>query len=197
MLVALRILAIGALAVTIGGGPFHSAALARYHQARSVIQISRATAVPTCNATNLTITPITTSGATGHIGLQLLLRNVTTQTCTMKGFPTIVLLDGARLPLLTVLHFGSGGFFTIFNRPVRLVTLAPGGNAYLALGWSDIPMDSQSCPSAPNLLVLPPPDASSAVLLRLGLRSAPIFGPVVACGGQLAVSPVEPTPFRF
>ena len=29
------------------------------------------------------------------------------------------------------------------------------------------------------------------------LRSAPMFGPVNACGGQLAVSPVEPTPFMF
>jgi hypothetical protein len=114
--------------------------------------------------------------------------------CILKGYATVVLLDGARRPLLTVLRWGTGGFFTPFNRPVRLVTLAPGGNAYMAMGWSHIPAPGQTCPLAPNLLLLPPP-ASSALLVTVGHGSVPAYGSVDASGGQLTVSAVEPTPF--
>jgi hypothetical protein len=123
------------------------------------------------------------------------LRNVSTRSCTLKGYATLVLLDGSRRPLPTVLTWGSQ-YFTIFNRPVRLMTLAPQGNAYLALGWSHIPTPGQKCPQAPNLLILPP-GASTALLVSMGHPSAQSYGPIDACGGDLAVSPVEPTHFKL
>src|SRR5205823_12752793 len=124
-------------------------------QSRTRFLLARAPAAPTCRATQLAIAQDASSGATGHIGIELRLHNVSTQRCTLKGYATIVLLDGSRRPLLTVLRWGPGGFFN-FNRPVRLVTLAPGGNAYLAMGWTHIPTPGQRCPRAPNLLLLPP-----------------------------------------
>jgi Protein of unknown function (DUF4232) len=184
MRAGLRTLVIGALAVTASGlSPLVPAAHAR-----------AAAAAPTCQATQLAITQAASSGAAGHIAIALRLHNISMRSCTLKGFATIVLLDGARRPLLTVLRWGTGGFFNPFNRPVRLVTLAPGGNAYMAMGWSHIPAPGQTCPLAPNLLLLPPP-ASSALLVAVGHGSVPAFGPVDACGGQLTVSAVEPTPF--
>ena len=158
-------------------------------------RISRAPAAPTCRATQLAIAQDASSGATGHLGIELRLHNVSTQACTLKGYATVVLLDGSRRPLLTVLRWGPGGFFN-FNRPVRLVTLAPGGNAYLAMGWTHIPTPGQTCPLAPNLLLLPP-GASSALLVAAGHGAVPAYGAVDACGGQLAVSAVEPTHFML
>jgi hypothetical protein len=111
------------------------------------------------------------------------------QECTLYGYATIVLLDAARRPLPTALRWEPGGFFN-FNRPTRLVTLARGGNAYLALSWAHIPEPGQSCPLAPTLLILPP-DASSALVVAL------VHGGVDTCGGQLVVSAVEPTPFTL
>ncbi|HZS91172.1 MAG TPA: DUF4232 domain-containing protein [Chloroflexota bacterium] len=194
MAAALKTLFIGVIVVQLGGfGPLRSATASSPAHPR--LQISRAPAAPTCQAANLAIAPDLSSGATGHIGIELRLHNASTHPCTLKGFATIVLLDGSRSPLLTVLHWGPGGFFN-FNRPVRLVTLAPGGNAYLAMGWAHIPTTGQTCPLAPNLLVLPP-GASSAVLISMGHASAHNYGPVDACGGQLSVSAVEPTPFML
>ena len=156
---------------------------------RSLLVRASAAAAPPCQAAQLAIAPDFSSGATGHIGIELRPHNVSAQPCTLHGYATIVLLDAARRPLLTVLHWGPGGFFN-FNRPVRLVSVAPGGNAYLAMGWAHIPSPGQTCPLAPNLLVLPP-DASSAVLVALA------HGGVDACGGQLAVSAIEPTPYTL
>jgi hypothetical protein len=214
MRAALKTFVIGATLVSVGGlGPLSSAAHAvgaprALHQqagntsnttagqVRTHALIARAPAAPTCQASQLAAAQGLSSGATGHIGIELRFRNVSAHPCTLKGYTTIVLLDGARRPLLTVLHWGPGGFFNNFNRPVRLVTLAPGGYAYLAVGWTHIPSPGQTCPLAPNLLILPP-GASSALLLAVGHSAPPAYGPIDACGGQLAVSPIEPTPFNL
>jgi hypothetical protein len=189
MAAALKTLLISAIVVQIGGlGPLRSAAPAMAARPAGALRITAAP-TPTCQASDLAIAPDLSSGATGHIGIELHLRNVSTRACMLKGYATIILLDGSRLPLLTVLHWGPGGFFN-FNRPVRLVTLTPGGSAYLAMGWAHIPSPGQTCPPAPNLLVLPP-GASSAVLVSMGR------GYVDACGGQLSVSAVEPTHFQL
>ena len=181
----LRTLAIGSLILAgTAVGPLSAGA-----------QSSVAAAVPTCQASTLSIAPDLSSGATGHIAAEMRLLNISTQPCTMKGFATLVLLDGSRRPLPTVLSWGSR-YFTIFNRPVRLVTVPPHGSAYLALGWSHIPEPGQSCPKAPNLLILPP-GASTALLLPMGQPNPHSYGPIDACGGALAVSPVEPTHFSL
>ena len=151
-------------------------------------------AAPTCQAAQLAGGQDATSGAAGHIAVELRLRNVSSRPCTLKGFATVVMLDAARRPLLTVLRWGTGGYFAPFSRPVRLVTLAPGAAAYVAMGWSHIPTPGQTCPLAPTLLLLPP-GAVTALLVRMGRASPRASGPVDACGGQLVVSAVEPTPF--
>ena len=218
MRAALRTFVIGAIVVQVGAlGPRSSAAHASAApavgvpraqdrqagsrsdtpsgQTRTRALLSRAPAAPTCQATHFSIAQDRTSGATGHIGIELRLHNVSPQPCSLKGFATIVLLDQSRRPLLTVLRWGPGGFFN-FNRPVRLVTLAPGGNAYMALGWTHIPTPGQSCPRAPNLLILPP-GASSALLIAVGHGAGHAYGAVDACGGHLSVSAVEPTHFML
>jgi hypothetical protein len=216
MCTALRTFVMAAIMLNVGGlGPLSSTAhahaapgggvqLALYRhagvtsgatsgQSRTRSLISRAPTAPTCQAAQLAIAQDISSGATGHIGIELRLHNVSPQPCSLKGYATVVLLDGSRRPLLTVLRWGPGGFFN-FNRPVRLVTLAPGGNAYVAMGWTHIPTPGQTCPLAPNLLILPP-GASSALLVAVGHGAVHAYGAVDACGGQLSVSAVEPTHF--
>jgi hypothetical protein len=218
MCTALKTFVIGAIVLNVGGlGPLSSAAHAHAAPAVGVQRalyrhagvtadatagpagtralISRARTAPTCQVAQLTIAQDFSSGATGHIGIELRLHNVSTQPCTLKGYATVVLLDGSRRPLPTVLRWGPGGFFN-FNRPVRLVTLARDGNAYLAMGWTHIPEPGQTCPLAPNLLLLPP-GASSAQLVAVGHGAGQAYGAVDACGGQLSVSAVEPTHFML
>src|SRR5919202_789592 len=206
MRAALRTFVIGAIVLNVGGlGPLSSAAHAHaapavgvqrapYRHAgvtsdvgsgqdRTRSLLSRAPTAPTCQAAQLSVAQDLSSGATGHIGIELRLHNISTQPCSLKGYATVVLLDGSRRPLLTVLRWGPGGFFN-FNRPVRLVTLAPSGNAYLAMGWTHIPEPGQTCPLAPIQLLLAPGASSARVVTMVSP------GAVDACGGQLSVSAV-------
>ena len=155
--------------------------------------VGRASAAPLpaplaarCHTAQLSITPVSSSGGVGHIGLQFSIHNDSSQTCTLQGFPGALLLNAQQQPLPTTVQWGAG--YLSGNRPVRLVTLAPGANAYMTLEWVHIPSPGQTCPAAPYVLITPP-DAADALQVTVGA------GVIDACGGQLTASPVEPTPF--
>ncbi len=157
MSATLKIRVIGAIVMTASGlSPLTASAHAIHRPAgrtavvtanparpRAPRALAVASAASTCQAAQLAIAPDFSSAATGHIGIELRLHNVSTQPCTLRGYATIVLLDGVRRPLQTVLRWELGGFFN-FNRPVRLVSVAPGGNAYMAMGWTHIPTPGQT-----------------------------------------------------
>lgn len=145
-----------------------------------------AQAVGRCTTAELDITPIGSSGGVGHIGLQFSIHNDSAQTCTLRGFPGALLLDGQQHPLPTTVQWGPG--YLSGNRPVRMVTLAPGTDAYMTLEWVHIPSPGQTCPLAPYVLITPPND-TEALQVSLGR------GAIDACGGQLTAAPVEPTLF--
>ncbi|HKO23482.1 MAG TPA: DUF4232 domain-containing protein, partial [Chloroflexota bacterium] len=119
MRAALKTFVIGAIVFNVGGlGPLSAAAhahaapavgvrraLSRYAgvtsdatsgQARARSLVFRASTAPTCQATQLAIAQDRSSGATGHIGIELRLHNVSKQPCSLKGYATVVLLDGSR-----------------------------------------------------------------------------------------------------
>src|SRR2546423_9902352 len=112
MCAALRTFVIGAIVLNVGGlGPLSSAAHAHaapavgvqrapyrhagvtFHatsgHARTRSLISRALTAPTCQAAQLTIAQGFTSGATGHIGIQLRLPNVSKQPCNLKCYAPV------------------------------------------------------------------------------------------------------------
>jgi hypothetical protein len=144
---------------------------------------SRASTIPTCQASELAITSAGGSAGVGHVGIQFRVRNYSTQPCSLTGFPSVALLDSARRPLPTTLTWGPG--YLAGQRPVRTVDL---GVAYFVVEWVDMPAPGQSCPPAPYMLILlPATEAAPLVSLAPGTADA--------CGGKLTVSPVEPTPF--
>jgi hypothetical protein len=111
------------------------------------------------------------------------------QECTLYGYPGVQLLNRQFLTLHTTVVRGQG--YLVGPIPSRLVRVAAYGNAYFALGYSDVPVNSQPCPAARYLMIFAPND-----FLPVVTYAVPRGGSITACGGNINVSPVTARP-RF
>lgn len=149
----------------------HAAALAQ----------PRSASLSRCFTNQLTIQPVSSSGAAGHIALLFRIHNYSNTACLLYGYPGAQLLTANKQNMPTHVHRGPPYFLGIRS---RLVRLAPGGNAYFVFEWSHIPSGSQPCPTARYVRITPPNDYSS-LLVRLGPP-----GGIDACAGAITATPV-------
>lgn len=126
------------------------------------------------------------SGAAGTIVLSVRLRNVSQNACTTSGFPSLALRRGPNTIPSRVRHGG----VAFLKRPVKKVTIPPGGVATVLVAYSDVPTGNERrCPTATTLLVQPP-GAGEAVRVRTTitacnrglLSTSPILAGAVALG---------------
>lgn len=143
----------------------------------------------TCYNIQLNIRSGQSQGAAGHIAIIYRLHNMWGQPCTLFGYPGVLLLDRNFFTLPTHLHRGPGGI--VGRIPPQLVRLGPHGNAYFTLGYSDVPVNNQPCKTAYYLMITPPNDYLPVVTYS----TTPRYG-IIACSGNINVSPVTPRP-RF
>jgi len=133
-----------------------------------------------CATTALTGSVVGSSGAAGTIETTVALKSTGTAPCTLGGYPGMQMLaaSGATLPT-TVVRRGSYSFTAMAP---TTVTLAPGQSAYFNIGYSDVPVGSEtSCPTSTSVQVTPP-NAFDHLVMAAAL--AP-------CGnGTLVVSPM-------
>ena len=141
---------------------------------------------PRCQPGQLTATLTSMGAATGHVGVDIVLRNVSAVPCHLYGFPGLQLLSASGAPLPTTASWG--GSFLFPALPPHLVGLAPGQKASFDLEYGDMPFGNppppyqQACPTAAALVIIPPDDFTS-------LTAAVTIAP---CYGALSVSPVVP-----
>jgi hypothetical protein len=136
-----------------------------------------------CSAEQLRPGYVGTQGATGHLELTLSLRNISSRSCRIVGYPaaTLVGADGKALRM----HTRHGrGFFPDTLRPARPVMLGPGASARFGMSFvtNSEYRGSRVCRTA-DRVVAGMPGSGAAV----SLRGAPKIAP---CGSQLVVSPV-------
>ena len=89
------------------------------------------------------------------------LKNTTARSCTLGGYPGLLLLNSAGAGLPTkVVRKGSYGFTAMAP---TTVTVAPGNAAYFNIGYSDVPVGGEtSCPTSAVARGHPPqPDRPS------------------------------------
>lgn len=146
-----------------------------------------AQAPPTCQNTQLSIHPQESQGAAGHIAVIYRLHNLSGRTCTLFGYPGVQLLNKHFLTLPTNLHRGAGNL--VGRIPRQLVRLAPGGNAYFAIGYSDVPVNNRPCSTAYYLMIFPPNDFLPDVTYAFTGK-----GSIVTCSGGIYVSPATAQP---
>ena len=137
-----------------------------------------------CQPDQLSATLVSLGVATGHIGAQIVLRNVSPLPCHLFGFPGLQLLAASGTPLPTITHWGGSFLFPALGP--HLVGLTPSQTASFDLAYTDVPAGNlpylQACPAAATVVIIPPDDVTS---LRATGRIAP-------CHGDLDVSPVVP-----
>jgi len=108
------------------------------------------------------------------------LKNTTARSCTLGGYPGMLLLDAAGTGLPTkVVRKGTYSFTAMAP---TTVTVAPGNAAYFNIGYSDVPVGGEpTCPTSAAVEVTPPNQFDH---LTVKATMAP-------CGaGTLVVSPV-------
>ena len=133
-----------------------------------------------CATTALTGSVAGSSGAAGTIETTVALKSTGTVPCTLGGYPGLQMLSasGATLPTQVVRK----GNYSFTAMAPTTVTLAPGQSAYFNIGYSDVPVGTEtSCPTSSSLEVTPPNAFDHLVL-------AAALGP--CGGGTLVVSPV-------
>jgi Protein of unknown function (DUF4232) len=138
-------------------------------------------ASPQCANYQLTMQPISSNGAAGHISEMYRIHDLLRGSCTLFGYPGAVQLDRnfQTLPShVTRAPWPQGG------PGPRLVTLDRSHNAYFVLGWEHFPTPGQKCPIASYLMITAPNDRLPVVINAGG-------GGIMACGGDLTASPVS------
>lgn len=146
---------------------------------------------PRCQPGQLSAALGSLGAATGHVGVQVVLRNVSDIPCHLYGFPGLQLLNASGAALPTITHWGGSFLFPALSP--HLVGLAPGQKASFDLAYVDIPVGNpppsyqQACPAAATLAIIPPDDFTS-------LSTTAEISP---CNGDLSVSPVVPGTTRI
>jgi hypothetical protein len=73
----------------------------------------------------------TVEGGTQQLAAQFVLRNISSRTCSMRGYPQVALLDGRGKPLSFTDR--KGGNELMMSAPPKTVTLAPGIRAFVLI----------------------------------------------------------------
>jgi hypothetical protein len=144
---------------------------------------------PRCRQDQLTTTAAGEGAGLGHVGVLFTLRNSSSASCRLEGYPSLQLLDsnGHALPT-TVVHAVSGAYLFPAVVP-HSVALAPGAVGSFDLQYYDNPVGAAAnqpyataCPAATQVEVTMP-NSTGHSLVPAGM--AP-------CEGQVLVSPVVP-----
>jgi hypothetical protein len=139
--------------------------------------------VAMCLATQLSIAPHQGGGAAGTISLTVSMKNTSSTTCTLQGYPGMQLLGAQGTPIpTTVVRGGLAGSSGAAAQQPSLVTLSPGQVAAFALQYEDVPVGNETtCPTSAKAEITPPNDTAPALV--------PLV--IAPCnGGTVHVSPV-------
>jgi hypothetical protein len=128
----------------------------------------------------VTTTLLGSQGAAGTFELTFALRNTSTVSCPMDGYPGAQLVDASGTQLPT--HVVSGGSLQFTDFAPADVVLGAGDSAYFNLAYSDVPTATETtCPTAAQIEITPPHAVDHDVV--------PVHITVCAAG-TLTVSPV-------
>lgn len=133
-----------------------------------------------CATTTLTAVVSGSSGAAGTREVTVALTSTSAVPCVLAGYPGLLLqtASGSALPTAVVRQ----GSYSFTAMAPTTVTLTHGESAYFNIGYSDVPVGSEtSCPTSASVQVTPP-NAFDHLVMSAAL--APCGG------GTLVVSPV-------
>jgi len=119
----------------------------------------------------------------GTIGEEYGFLNVGRQTCVIRGFPAVTMLDNSDRPMPTIVRRarpGAAGY-----GPVQPITLRKGESAWFIVSYADATgYEFDRCPTSMRLRLTPPGDGHGVVLRGPHGRITPYGGTVhhLRCG---------------
>ena len=144
--------------------------------------------VASCTASQLAEELGPDDAAMGHVGQVVSFKNISTTTCTLKGYPGLRMFDAAGQLIPT--EVTDGPSYIVPALPDKVVVLTAGSEASFDVGYSDATgYGTAECPTSSQVAVTPP-DASQPI--TVSWRIQPYGGSTIEklqCG-QIAVSPV-------
>ncbi len=148
---------------------------------------AHASAPSRCKVSQLSVHLGQSSGAAGSVGQSVHFTNSSSTSCTLSGYPGMLMLNAAGRPLAT--HVRRGASATVPQIPLHLVTVLPGGRASFDLGYAaQTGYGNLHCPTS-STVEITPPNAFSHFTIAWKLQ--PYGGTVqhLRCG-VINVSPV-------
>jgi Protein of unknown function (DUF4232) len=134
------------------------------------------------------------SGAAGTLEMTVALRSSSPGSCLLAGYPGLQLLSagGSALPT-NVVRKGSYSFTAMAP---STVTLSSGQSVDFNLGFSDVPVGTEtSCPTASSMDVTPP-NATDHLVVTATLApcggGTVVVSPVFAAGGAFSSTTAPP-----
>ncbi|MBO0836780.1 MAG: DUF4232 domain-containing protein [Actinobacteria bacterium] len=135
------------------------------------------------------VTAKSMGAALGHVGVLVTLRNTSSTSCRVAGYPGILLLNENGRALPTTVVRAVNGSYLIGKAVPHRVALPPGASASFDLEYSDVPVGAQAsepparaCQTATKTMVRLPNAAGHSV----------VAATMAPCGGRVLVSPVVP-----
>jgi hypothetical protein len=135
-----------------------------------------ATTPPRCTVSQLSVRQTSSNGAAGSIGLTYAFTNISGSTCSLFGYPGMLMLNASGKPLPTTVVRAPSVVVPAVSE--HTVVLAPNAIASFYAGYSDV--SASSCPQASRLEVTPPNAYDHLV----------ISTSIAPCRGRINVSPV-------
>jgi hypothetical protein len=135
-----------------------------------------AASVRRCTAADLSARRNPAPGGLGHAGFILVLRNASSHTCALTGYPGLQRLTTSGRRVLTHVRRGTGYLFR--DRGPMRVVLRPGATASDGVEWRSAALGSRACRTSQRLEVTPP-DATRHLTIRAAVN---------ACGGRISVT---------
>lgn len=134
-------------------------------------------AVQRCQVSQLSLAVTDETASSGQLARVFILTNAGRSTCTLYGYPGLLMLDGAGKPVPT----------TVVREqppsPEQRVTLAPDGTASFLAWWWNQNRYTTPCPLSQQVEVTPP-NAYSHLTIPLSIQPCP--------DGTINVDPVFP-----
>jgi len=134
------------------------------------------TTPPRCTVSQLSVRQTSSNGAAGSIGLTYAFTNISGSTCSLFGYPGMLMLNASGKPLPTTVVRAPS--VVVPSVAEHTVVLAPNAIASFYAGYSDV--SASSCPQASRLEVTPPNAYDHLV----------ISTSIAPCRGRINVSPV-------
>ncbi|MFI6323760.1 DUF4232 domain-containing protein [Nonomuraea sp. NPDC050556] len=117
----------------------------------AIVHPAQAEAATRCGAPALKASVGRIDAGAGQRHAPLTLKNVSSRTCSLRGYPGLIMLDSHGDALRTRVGRDGGS--------AHRVTLKPGQRATALLHWTTVETGSErTCPDAAKLLVIPPDD---------------------------------------